>query len=227
MSNPFTRELPLFPLPVVLFPGALLPLHIFEERYKLMIKHCMDSDKLFGVTYLGEKESWPPQLNRIGSIAQIMVVVPLEEGRMNILTVGGKRYRPVRYIDKEPYLRAEVELFGDDPEDSDASSLMQEVKQLYERAATAIKEVNEEQTPITDLPDNPEEFSFVIASTLQIELEKKLTLLELRSTAMRLKKIRQFLKNVVDGYELRAEIHNRAKRNGHSSSHPLNILKEE
>ena len=83
-----TRELPLFPLPVVLFPGALLPLHIFEERYKLMVKQCLEGDKMFGVTYHSERDGWPPKLGRIGAVAQIVAVVPLEDGRMNILTVS-------------------------------------------------------------------------------------------------------------------------------------------
>src|SRR2546430_883893 len=105
------RELPLFPLPVVLFPGAMLPLHIFEERYKQMIKDCLDNDKMFGISYHSEHDNWPPSLDRIGVIAQIMAVVPLDEGRLNILTVGGLRYRASKYLALEPYIKAEVELF--------------------------------------------------------------------------------------------------------------------
>src|SRR5262245_11884150 len=92
------RELPLFTLPVVLLPGALLPLHIFEERYKLMIKQCLEGDKTFGLTYHSESEGWPPVIGRVGAIAQIMAVVPLDDGRMNILTIGSTRYRSIKYL---------------------------------------------------------------------------------------------------------------------------------
>src|ERR1051326_1950192 len=220
-----TRELPLFPLPVVLFPGALLPLHIFEERYKQMIKDCLDSDKMFGVSYHGERENWPPTLGRIGAIAQIMAVVPLDEGRMNILTIGGLRYRTSRYVGTDPYLKAEVELFQDDPDDQDTAPLVADVKQLYERASSALKELDEEQIPLGELPESPEEFSFAIAASLQLPLEKKQSLLELRSTPMRLKRLHQHLAGVIEQYEVRAQIHSRAKRNGHSNT-AKNLINE-
>jgi len=219
------RELPLFPLSVVLFPGALLPLHIFEDRYKLMVKHCMESDKLFGVTYHTQRDVWPPELGRIGAIAQIMAVVPLEEGRMNILTVGTVRYRSIRYIEVEPYLKAEVELFQDDPEDNDPAKLMGEVKKLYQRVSAALKQLNEEQLP--DLPESPEEFSFTVASSLRMVDGKKQNLLELRSTGVRLKRLRRQLLTMVGDYEFRAQVHSSAKRNGHCSSTILDNIKDD
>jgi Lon protease-like protein len=225
-ENPLSkRELPLFPLPVVLFPGALLPLHIFEERYKLMIKDCLESDKMFGVTYHTDRDGWPPGVGRIGAIAQIMAVVPLEEGRMNILTMGSVRYRTTRYIEMLPYLKAEVELFQDEQDDYDNVTLMKEVKILYERASVAIKELNEEQLP--DLPEVPEEFSFAVASILRLQDIKKQNLLELRSTGVRLNRLRQHLSSIIDQYELRAQVHNLAKRNGHGSHSVLDNFKDE
>ena len=220
-----TRELPLFPLPVVLFPGTLLPLHIFEERYKLMIKQCLEGDKMFGVTYHTERDGWPPGVGRIGAIAQIMAVVPLEDGRMNILTVGSTRYRTARYVELEPYLKAEVELFQDDSDGRNMKRLMSEVKGLYERASAALKELNEEQLP--ELPESPEEFSFAVASSLRLKDEKKQRLLELRSTTGRLSRLRKYLLAIIEQYELRAEIHSRARRNGHGPLAALKNLKEE
>ncbi len=222
-----TKELPVFPLSIVLFPGALLPLHIFEERYKQMMKDSLASDKLFGLTYLAENETWPPPVGRIGGMAQIMAVVPLDGGRMNILTVGTTRYRTIRYIETEPYLKAEVELIQDQNDDYDTTTLMAEVKKLYIRAADALKALNDEQTLPSDLPDSPEDFSFAVAAVLQLPLEKKQPLLELRSSGQRLTKLRHHLSSIIEDYEYRAKIHTKAKSNGHGSPKVLDSLKKE
>jgi ATP-dependent Lon protease len=220
-----TRELSIFPLPLVLFPGSLLPLHIFEERYKQMIKDCLESDKMFGVTFHSDRDSWPPALGKVGAVAQIMAVVPLEEGRMNILTIGGLRFTTTRYIETTPYLKAEVELFQDDPDDFEPALLMKEVRKLYERASTALKELNEEQFP--ELPEIPEDFSFTVASVLQLQDGKKQNLLELRSTGIRLNRLRQHLSSIVEQYELKAELHSRSRRNGHGSHSILEGFKKD
>ncbi|MEW6734849.1 MAG: LON peptidase substrate-binding domain-containing protein [Acidobacteriota bacterium] len=222
-----TRELPLFPLPVVLLPTALLPLHIFEERYKLMIRTCLEGDKMFGITYHTEREGWPPAPERVGAVAQIIAVVPLEDERMNILTVGVARYRVSKYLEMEPYLKAQVELFQDEPEEKDPTPLMEEVKRLYERASSALRELNEEQLPAAELPESPEEFSFAVAARMKLQYERKQHLLELRSTRMRLNRLRQHINKIADQYELRAELHSRAKRNGHGLPSVLDQLKNE
>jgi Lon protease-like protein len=154
-----------------------------------------------------------------------MAVVPLEEGRMNILTIGAVRYQTTRYIEVLPYLKAEVELFQDEPDDHDNDALMKEVKRLYERASVALKEINDE--PLPDLPDLPEEFSFAVAGILRLQDGKKQNLLELRSTGVRLTRLRQHLSSVIDKYELRAQVHNVAKRNGHGSPTVLDNFKDE
>jgi Lon protease-like protein len=156
-----------------------------------------------------------------------MAVVPLDGGRMNILTVGTRRYSALRYIEKESYLKAEVEFISDTPDDYNLESLTEEVKKLYLRAAKALKELNDEQTLPTELPDNPEDFSFAIAAVLQLPLEKKQPCLETRSTGLRLTKLRQHLSTLIKEYEDRANLHSKAKRNGHGSSEVLKTLKEE
>ena len=223
-----TKEIPVFPLSVVLLPGALLPLHIFEERYKEMIKDCLESDKVFGLTYSAENETGPPAVGAIGSLAQIMAVVPLDGGRMNILTVGTTRYKTLKYVGNKAYLKAEVELISDQTDDYDNNALMLEVRKLYDRAADALKAINDEQTLPKDLPEAPEDFSFAVAAVLQLSIEKKQMLLELRSSGLRLNKLRKYLSSIIDDYETRAQIHSRAKRNGHhGSSEALKTLKSE
>src|SRR5688572_26202697 len=111
-------QIPLFPLPnVVLFPQIMLPLHIFEERYKLMINRCIDSQEVFGVVCLepGSAES-PQTICRVGVAARIVQVERLENGRMNILCAGESRFRVREFTGDQPYWSASVDLIEDVPE---------------------------------------------------------------------------------------------------------------
>lgn len=213
------RQLPVFPLPLVLLPGTMLPLHIFEERYKLMITHCMELDKIFGVTYISEHDLGVPPLGRVGTIAQIMALVPLEDGKKNLLTVGSTRYRTLEYTELKPYLVAEVEIFTDDDE-PDLDDEISELKGLYDRASRALRELNGESLP--DLPDAPEELSFAVAGAIKMSDSMKQMLLEMVSTRKRLKTLTQSLRAVISQYEHRAEVHSLAKSNGHST-HPIRL----
>ncbi|MBL8152313.1 MAG: LON peptidase substrate-binding domain-containing protein [Blastocatellia bacterium] len=219
------RQLSLFPLPLVLMPGSLLPLHIFEERYKLMIRRCLDTDKVFGITYQKEGSEWPPPIGMIGGIAQIMAVVPLEEGRMNILTAGGMRFRVLEYIEEKPYLIAEVEVLQDDLEEQEPTGLIIEIKTLYEQVADALRELNEEQLP--DLPESAEELSFTIASSIRLKDDVKQEFMEIFSTKTRLQYIKKLLLEIKEKYVVQADMHKRAKLNGHGSHKVLNKFKDE
>src|SRR5215211_1475148 len=89
-------ELPIFPLGTVLFPGAILPLHIFEDRYKQMMRRAIDGGGLFGLSYRSDAfigRDTPPEVSSVGCVAKINAVIPLEEGRMNIISTGLVRYR--------------------------------------------------------------------------------------------------------------------------------------
>src|SRR5919206_5035298 len=106
------RELPLFPLHVVLFPGMRLPLHIFEDRYKLMIGTCMVTDETFGVALIrsGQEVGGPAEVFRVGTTARIASMERLPQGRMNLVVVGGERFRIVERLQTQPYLLGSVEL---------------------------------------------------------------------------------------------------------------------
>src|SRR5918912_3047491 len=102
-----TRELPLFPLPIVLFPGVPLPLHIFEPRYQRMLADIRASDSLFGLSYFDATESAgdSPAIGHVGCVAEVTEVQPLPDSRANILTVGLIRYHLDAYVDHgDPYL---------------------------------------------------------------------------------------------------------------------------
>ena len=214
------RELPLFPLPVVLFPGVPLPLHIFEPRYQRLLADIRASDSLFGLSYFDASEaaSEVPPVGHVGCIAEVTEVQPLPDNRANILTVGLVRYRLEAYVDEgEPYLVGRVRVFEDEEEDAPLlAERADEVSKLFMRIAHAVRVINDERASLPELPPTePERLSFLVAAAMELDTEVKLELLELRSTAERLKRLRDLLARAVPGYEERARIHDIAKGNGH------------
>ncbi|MGH9916678.1 MAG: LON peptidase substrate-binding domain-containing protein, partial [Pyrinomonadaceae bacterium] len=117
------RELPLFPLSIVLFPSVPLPLHIFEPRYRQMIKDVRETNGIFGISYFDPSIASLdiPSAGHVGCAAEITEFQPLPEGRYNILTVGLIRYRVESYADREdPYLIGRVSFFEDEEDSSEA-----------------------------------------------------------------------------------------------------------
>ena len=214
------RELPLFPLPLVLFPGVPLPLHIFEERYRRLLADIRVANNLFGLPYFENPvtdESRPPA-NHVGCVAEVVEAQPLEDGRSNILTVGVVRYRLSDYVaGGEPYLVGRVEFFGDEDEDEDLlARRAARVSELFGRIARSVRALNDDRSPVPDLPaDDPERLSFLVAAAMEMENDDKQELLEMRSAAARLARLARLLVRVVDNYEARARAHTLAKGNGH------------
>lgn len=214
-------ELPLFPLPLVLFPGAPLPLHIFEPRYRKMLDDIRLGNKMFGVSYFDASSSdlACPPAGHIGCVAELNEVQSLPDGRSNILIVGVIRYRIQDYIERDdPYLLAKISFFEDEPEEADSlTSYAQTVSELFMRIARAIRTINDERANLPDITDtDPQKLSFLVAAAMETESEVKQELLELRSTAERLRRLSDMLERAVTHYEIRAEIHEVAKGNGHS-----------
>src|SRR5262245_19220730 len=111
------RVIPIFPLPLVQFPGAITPLHIFEPRYRKMLKDVIARDKTFGIIYRNDQVLLESEQLPVGSICctvEVAVVQELPDGRSNILCVGSSRYSITAYVEGESYLQAEVEIFDDD-----------------------------------------------------------------------------------------------------------------
>src|SRR4051812_9643101 len=104
-------EIPLFPLPsLVLFPNVIIPLHIFEERYKQMIYACIESGESFGLVQLreGAQEESGSTIHRVGTTARVVQVERLPDGRMNILCQGESRFTILRFLEHEPFWKASV-----------------------------------------------------------------------------------------------------------------------
>jgi ATP-dependent Lon protease len=190
MSSPSSIslcELPLFPLPdVVLFPGRPLPLHIFEDRYRLMINTVLEGDKKFGVLL------WNPTISKsvkIGCATEISEVVKLKDGRMNIMTVGLQRFRVVEIVKQLPYLVGKVEWLDDSMPDAEALSVGGQVdRSLREVVGLANKLTQKENTVPEDLPTDPIYLSFWVASLFFNSSDDRQELLELCDTGTRLKK---------------------------------------
>ena len=125
------RQLPIFPLNTVLFPGASLPLQVFEERYKLMMEHCLDGDSKFGVVLIksGSEVGEPAVPHQTGTLAQIVQVNRVRGDRMFISVTGRQRFTIREITQRRPYIVAEVELFEDEAEASVPPSEMEAVRE--------------------------------------------------------------------------------------------------
>src|SRR5258708_33219615 len=112
-------ELAIFPLATVLFPGSILPLHIFEERYKEMMRYAVENGGVFGLSYRDDAaigRETPPEVGSVGCIAKINAVVPLDDGRMNVISTGLFRYRVVGVESSTPFVGSRVDPLTDDIE---------------------------------------------------------------------------------------------------------------
>ena len=184
-------EIPLFPLPnVVLFPNVILPLHIFEDRYKQMINTCLDSREPFGLVLLreGAQEETERTIHRVGTMARVIEVERLEGGRMNILCQGETRFLVSRFISHaSPYWKADVQLFDDEAVDSpDLIGIYDEVCEAYRKAFKLGVQLNAVSDSDLQLPSGPADLSFMISYVLDISSEEKQKLLEMKSTDARL-----------------------------------------
>lgn len=215
------KDLPIFPLAVVLFPGVPLPLHIFEPRYRQMLSDVRVNNSLFGVSYFDATSSTHeiPPAGHIGCVAEVSETQTLPDGRSNILTVGVIRYRIEEYVERgDPYLVARVSFFEDEPEEDELlHESSREVAETFTRIARAVRTINDERASLPDISDTePQRLSFLVAAAMEVDTDLKQELLEMRSTSDRLRRLRDILARAVSGYEERARIHEMAKSNGHS-----------
>ena len=218
------HELPLFPLPVVLFPGMPMPLHIFEDRYRQMLTDIRANNNLFGLSYFDSSASEKdiPPSGHIGCVAEVTETQGLPDGRSNVLAVGVVRYQVQDYLERgDPYLVVRVNFFEDEEENiQKLRSDAQEVAAMFMRVANAIRITNDERGNLPDITDTePQRLSFLVAAAMELEPETKQQLLELRSTSERLHRLGEFLARVVKNYEERARLHSIAKGNGHGGKH--------
>jgi Lon protease-like protein len=164
----------------VIIPQELVPLHIFEERYKLMIGECIEEDSEFGIVWLSDDG-----LKEVGCSARISRVLErFDDGRMNVLVEGSSPFRLLRRIEDLPYPAGDVELLEDSPDDAPGDAGAAEAARR--RYADLVAEVTDERPPPDDLAKLD---AYGMAATLDVALEAKQMLLELRSERGRLEQL--------------------------------------
>lgn len=182
-------RIPIFPLSVVLFPHMPLPLHIFEERYRVMMRDCEENGTGFGVVAIREglEVGATSSPHPVGTLAQLRNVEPLADGRFNILIVGASRYRISGVSTERPYLLADVDYLEDSAGDEiRARELAARVSGAFVRYANGLRELADETPAEIELPEDPELLSYLVSATLQVENRHKQRLLEMDSADDRL-----------------------------------------
>lgn len=198
-SDYIEKEIPLFPLNVVLFPGGVLPLHIFEERYRAMMKFCIRHESPFGIVMIkeGEEGGEAPIPHKIGTAVDLLEVDRFPDGRMNIMTSGQYRFEILEEIsEEEPYLVARVRVLDavDAEPDPTLESIAKETHALYKEYETLSSDLLFRwQTP-EEKPLHPQQLAYQIGTRLRIPLEAKQTLLETVSFEELLQREQEILK---------------------------------
>ena len=194
---------PLFPLQMVVLPGEVVPLHVFEERYKTMVGECLDEDREFGIVWVSDDG-----LKEVGCTVVITELLErADDGRMNILTRGSAPFRLMRRIEDMPYPAADIELLEDTGEESDRDA----GEEARERYAELVERVTDSRPEAAELADMS---AYAMAATVEFPLGAKQTLLELRSEDERLRAVGELLRTAMkrlDYVELAGE---RARTNG-------------
>lgn len=183
-------EIPLFELGVVLFPHMPLPLHVFEERYRAMLRHCDEQGTGFGVVAIreGREVGGGAVAYDVGTLAQIRRQERAPDGRANLLVTGATRFRVVKRVHSHPFPAGEVEYLQDDAGRSDElRRLSVEVRDAFQRYARTLQQLAAQQPSVEELPDDPELLGYLCAAALQVEVPHKQRLLEAPTAVERLR----------------------------------------
>jgi ATP-dependent Lon protease len=203
MPDRVVRDFPLFPLGIVALPHELVPLHIFEERYRTMIGECLEQEKEFGIVWSGDDGVRP-----VGCAMEITEVLErMEDGRMNILTRGT---RPFRIVDERhdlPYPSGTIEFLVDKEERSDAKTVA--------AAHDAYGSLVEQATDRTPEPDELRAMTaYQMAATVDFGLDAKQGLLDLRSENARLRLVTRLFRAAIRRLDFIERAQERARSNG-------------
>lgn len=183
------RVIPLFPLNVVLFPGMVLPMRIFEPRYKLMLERLLAGDRTFGVALIaeGEEVGEAATPHEIGTMAEIGAYEQQEDGDYMISCVGLRRFKVDRVIEGEPYLQAEITLLDEgDPADPVNERLISQCTEVLEGYLELLAQITNITVELPDEPLSPIDLSYLMAATLQVDTAQKQLLLEVPDAETRL-----------------------------------------
>jgi Lon protease-like protein len=196
------EHFPLFPLGLVLLPGEVVPLHVFEERYKLMIGECLDDGREFGIVWVSDDG-----LKETGCAARITQLLErMDDGRMNILVQGTTPFRLDRRIDDLPYPAGDVELLDEDEDPGGSAG-----GEARGRYADLVERVTDSRPTENDLEQLD---AYGMAATLDFALDAKQDLLELRSERMRFERLAELFEATIERIEQAERAAERARGNG-------------
>ena len=183
-----SQWLPLFPLNVVLFPHMPLPLHVFEPRYRQMIADCLEEGHSFGVVAIREgTEVGPANPYDVGTLAKIVRIDRLDDGRMNLLVMGASRFEIVETANDRPYLRGQIRIIPEAGDDLDATAQLTETTATaFQHYSNLLRQLVGQKVDEAEPPMEPELLSYLIAAALNLQVPEKQTLLAERRTDSRL-----------------------------------------
>ena len=225
MSDSGPRDLPLFPLNVVLYPGMPLPLRVFEERYKQMMNRCLEGDMTFGVVLIksGKEVGGAAVPFEIGTVARIMDVVPQGGGRMLVSAVGEEVFRIVGIQQITPYMVGSIEVL-ERTEESASEELTTRVARHFTTYRSLLASLRGMGEGTVDLDDDPERLSYTVAAELMAGTREKQGLLETSSATVRLEEELKLLQSTNLSLELflseRRKKEARGSRKDDSSERP-------
>ncbi len=195
-------RLPLFPLGLVLMPGLLLPLHVFEERYRILVAELLElpeEARRFGVVAIRQGREVGADgvtaLHDVGCVARLRRATALEDGRYEIVTSGAERFRLVGLEDDRPFLTGLVEWLPDELGDRDEAALLEAaVRAAYGDYLVALASASGQELDAPELPDDPLVLSYLVAASVVVDLEVRQSLLAEPDGAARLSAERRLLR---------------------------------
>jgi len=209
-------DLRLFPLQTVLFPGMRMPLHVFEERYQLMIRECIEEETSFGVMLIksGVEVGGPAEPHDVGTTARILQTQYLDDGRMNLFTIGERRFRLIALNTTQPYLRGEVTFLDQQESTAGARDLLPEAQERFDQYLRTYLALGDQWTRGVRLPAEPADAGDYIAARMDVAAATKQELLEQLSPEARLLRELEILSAELPEMQARLAGHLREKTSG-------------
>ena len=203
MGAEVEQDFPLFPLGLVALPGELIPLHIFEERYKTMMNECLEGEREFGIVWLSDDS-----LKSIGCAARIETVLErMDDGRMNLVARGTRPFRVVQRQGHLAYPAGVIEFVNDRSEEID-QALVAAARDAYSELVKRATDRDPDEAELSEMD------AYAMAATVDFGLEAKQGLLDLRSENARLRLVTRLFRAALKRLDFVDRAQARAKSNG-------------
>lgn len=198
-------EMPQFPLRTVLFPTMVLPLHVFEPRYRTMVHHLMDGDRRFGVVMIerGSETGGDDQRTDFGTVARIVEAEEFPDGRWALVAVGVERFQVLRWLEDDPYPRADIELWPDRDDGPIDAARFESVETKFRRCMALASELGVDTGKLPERIEPSELGTMQLAALLPVGSHDKQLLLGAPGCCERLAAIDRAIDETVELIELK------------------------